>query len=64
MYVLIAIFINLGGTSSHLYQAASATSLGEYSSLNTCQTVAAAVRAEADKYKNADYGMRFVCAKK
>ena len=64
MYILIAVFLSLGGTHTTLYGASNASHLGEFSSIQACQAAASAVQKEANKFKDYDYGVRFVCAKK
>lgn len=64
MYILIAVFLSIGGMQHTLYGAANASHLGEFSSIQACQAAASAVQKEANKFKDYDYGIRFVCAMK
>jgi hypothetical protein len=65
MYILIAIFFTGAGTHGSLYHYRAATTLGEYSSLASCQAAAAATQKVSMGIKDDAYGgMKFVCAKK
>lgn len=64
MYILIAVFLGIGGTNHTLYGSVNASHLGEFSSIQACQAAVSAVQKEANKFKDYDYGIRFVCAKK
>lgn len=54
MYILIAVFLSLGGTQTTLYGASNASHLGEFSSIQACQAAASAVQKEASKFKDYD----------